>query len=70
LIGVDKIAFSPERAVRAGLLGAIDDAKERGSLGDREAVLLREIVRRAPLQWLIEGGTSLTDLLEGALTSP
>jgi len=59
-----------ERAVRAGLLGAIDDAKERGSLGDREAVLLREIVRRAPLQWLIEGGTSLTDLLEGALTPP
>jgi hypothetical protein len=59
-----------ERAVRAGFLGAIDDAEKRGSLSELEAVLLREIVRRAPIQWPIEGGNSLTDLLEGALTPP
>jgi hypothetical protein len=45
-----------ERAVRAGLLGAVDDAEKRGSLGGLEAVLLREVIRRAPIELLLEGG--------------
>jgi hypothetical protein len=52
-----------ERAVRAGLLGSIDDAEARGSIGVLEARLMREVVQRAPLDWLIQGGSSLTDLL-------
>lgn len=57
-----------ERAVRAGLLRAVADAEERGSLGDIEARLLRELIRRVPIELLIEGGTSLADLLGRALT--
>ena len=45
-----------ERAVRAGLLSAVDDAEEQGSLGGLEAVLLREVIRRAPIMLLLEGG--------------
>jgi hypothetical protein len=54
-----------ERAVRSGLLEAIDDAEEREGIGELEARLLREVVERAPLDWLIQGGTSLADLLGG-----
>jgi hypothetical protein len=54
-----------ERAVRSGLLKAIDDAEERDSIGGLEARLLRAVVERAPLDWLIQGGTSLADLLGG-----
>jgi hypothetical protein len=59
-----------ERAVRAGLLRAVDDAEERGSLGGLEARVLREVIRRVPLELLIEGGGSLADLLGRALTLP
>jgi hypothetical protein len=52
-----------ERAVRAGLLEAIDDAEQRGSLNGIVAALLRQIVERAPIQWLIDGGQSLAGLL-------
>ncbi len=52
-----------ERAVRAGLLEAIDEGLARGSIGVLEARLMREVVERAPLDWLIQGGSSLTDLL-------
>lgn len=52
-----------ERAVRAGLLEAIDEAVARGSIGLLEARLMREVVQRAPLDWLIQGGSSLADLL-------
>jgi hypothetical protein len=45
-----------ERAVRAGLLGAVDDAEKRGSLGSLEALVLREVIRRAPIDLLLEGG--------------
>jgi hypothetical protein len=45
-----------ERAIRTGLLGAVDDAEKRGSLGGLEAVLLREVIRRAPIDLLLEGG--------------
>jgi hypothetical protein len=54
-----------ERAVRAGLLESIDDAEERDSIGGLEARILREVVERAPLDWLIQGGSSLADLLGG-----
>ena len=52
-----------ERAMRAGLLGAIDDAEQRGSLGGIVAALLRQLVERAPVQWLIDGGQGLARLL-------
>jgi hypothetical protein len=48
-----------ERAVRAGLERAIDDAEQRGSIGGVTAFLLREIAERAPLDWLISGADSL-----------
>jgi hypothetical protein len=52
-----------EEAVRSGLLEAITDAEERGSLNALAAVVLREIVERAPVQWLIDGGQGLAGLL-------
>lgn len=53
-----------ERAMRAGLLGAIDDAQQRGSLGGIVAALLRQLVERAPVQWLIDGGQGLAGLFD------
>jgi hypothetical protein len=52
-----------ERAVRSGLLNSVDEAEERGSLGGLSATLLRELIERAPLDLLIEGGGQLADLL-------
>ena len=54
-----------ERAVRAGLLESIAEAEARGSIGGLEARIMREVVERAPLDWLIQGGSSLADLLGG-----
>jgi hypothetical protein len=54
-----------ERALRSGLEEAIVDAEERGSIGGLEASILREVVSRAPLDWLIEGGGDLADLFGG-----
>ncbi len=56
-----------ERAVRAGLFESIVDAQERGSIGPLEARIMREVVQRAPLDWLIQGGSSLADLFRGLL---
>lgn len=53
-----------ERALRAGLLGAIDDAELRGSLNGVVAVLLRQVVERAPVQWLIDGGQGVVGLFD------
>ena len=53
-----------ERAVRAGLLGSIDDAEQRGSLNGLLAVALRQVVEHAPVQWLIEGGQGIAGLLD------
>lgn len=53
-----------EDAVRAGLLKAVDRAQERGDIGGVEARLLEELVRRAPLDWLVGGGGVLAELLE------
>jgi hypothetical protein len=54
-----------ERAVRSGLLEAIDDAQARGGIGQLEARIFREVVERAPIDWLIQGGSSLFDLFGG-----
>jgi hypothetical protein len=54
-----------ERAVRSGLFEAIDDAQARGGIGRLEARIMREVVERAPLDWLIQGGSTLADLLGG-----
>ena len=54
-----------ERAVRAGLLESLTEEEARGSIGGLEAAIIREIVERAPLDWLIRGGTSIADLLGG-----
>jgi hypothetical protein len=51
-----------ERALRAGLIGAINDAEQRGSLGGIVTALLRQLVQRAPVQWLIDGGQGLAGL--------
>ena len=48
-----------ERAVRSGLLEAVDDAEQRGSLNAIVAALLRQLVQHAPVQWLIDGGQGL-----------
>jgi hypothetical protein len=51
-----------ERAVRKGMLKAVDDAEERGSLPGVAAFLLREVIERAPIDWLIKGAGELGDL--------
>ena len=53
-----------ERALRAGLLAAIADAEARGSLNALAAVLLRELVERAPVQWLVDGGQAVAGLFD------
>lgn len=64
--GVDPIAWTREtieRAVRSGLLRAVDDAAARDSLGSVTALLLREVIERAPIDWLIRGGEEIADLV-------
>jgi len=51
-----------EQALRAGLLGAIDDAEQRGSLNGLVAATLRQVVEHAPVQWLIDGGQGIAGL--------
>lgn len=53
-----------ERAVRAGLLRSIDDAERRGTVDGLVSVVLREIVERAPIQWLVDGGQALASLFD------
>jgi hypothetical protein len=52
-----------EVALRAGLQPAVDDAERRGDVPGFLAPLLRRVVERAPLDKLIQGGFSLSDLL-------
>jgi hypothetical protein len=56
-----------ERAVRAGLVRAIDAAERRGDLPSFLAPLLREAASHAPVKFLVNGGTSLSDFLRGLL---
>lgn len=53
-----------ERALRAGLLEAIDDAEQRGSLNGAIAAVLRQIVEHGPIQWLVDGGQAIAGLLD------
>ena len=52
-----------QQAVRAGLVRAIDESEQRGDIPGIVASLLREVAKRAPIKFLIEGGTSLSGLL-------
>jgi hypothetical protein len=52
-----------EVAVRAGLLRSIDAADRRGDLPGFVASLMRNVVRRAPIDVLVRGGLSLRALL-------
>lgn len=54
-----------EDAVRAGLLRAVDDAEARDSIGGLTATILRQVIQRAPIDWLIKGGSELADLFGG-----
>ncbi len=63
--GVEPIEWTREtieRAVRSGLLRAVDDAVASGSLGSVAALVLREVIDRAPIDWLIRGGERIADL--------
>ena len=53
-----------ELVIRAGLLESIDDAEQRGSLNGFVAVVLRQVVERAPVQWLIDGGQGIAGLFD------
>jgi hypothetical protein len=53
-----------EQAVRAGLLEAVDDAEQRGSVNGIVAALLRQVIPRAPVQWLIDGGQGIAGLFD------
>lgn len=53
-----------EDAVRAGLLRAIDDAERRGTLNALVSILLREVIERAPIQWLVDGGQAFASLFD------
>jgi hypothetical protein len=59
-----------ERAVRSGLLNSVDEAEDRGEIGGFSATVLRELIERAPLDLLIEGGGALADLLSQAGALP
>jgi hypothetical protein len=55
-----------ERALRAGLIRAVDDARSRGEIGSVEARVLRELAERAPVQLILEAAehADLLDLLD------
>jgi len=64
---VDEVPWDDEtveRALRAGLLEAIDDAEQRGSLNGLVALALRQVVERAPVQWLIDGTQGIAGLFD------
>ncbi len=66
--GTERVPWSPamvERAVRSGLVRAIDDAEDRGSLNGVVADLLRGLARRAPIDELIRGTAAAGDLAGG-----
>jgi hypothetical protein len=54
-----------EVALRAGLLRSVDAAEKRGDVPGFLAPALRGLVERAPLDKLLRGGFSLSDLLGG-----
>jgi len=52
-----------QRAVRAGLVRAIDEAEQRGDVPSLLAPLLRKAAEHAPVKVLIEGGFDVQSLL-------
>ena len=52
-----------ERALRAGLLEAVEDARERGRIGGVTAFLLEQAVRRVPVGTLVRGGGAIAELV-------
>jgi MFS family permease len=59
-----EIPWSPEQiedSIRAGTIRAIDDAEDRGTLNSVVADVLRGIVRRVPIEELIQGGGAVSD---------
>jgi hypothetical protein len=52
-----------EVALRAGLLRSVDEAVQRGDVPGFLGPALRSLVRRLPLDRLVQGGFSLSDLL-------
>jgi len=64
--GARKLRWDPETiqvAVRSGLVGAVDAAEKRGDLPRVIAWVLRVAARHAPVQFLIKGGTRISDFL-------
>ena len=67
-LGTERVPWDPptvERAIRSGLVRAIDDAEDRGSLNSVVADVLRGIARRAPIDELIRGTATAGDLAGG-----
>lgn len=65
--GVEPIEWDREtieRTVRSGLLRAVDDAAARGSIGSVTALVLRQLIERAPIDWLIRGGEEIAGLFD------
>jgi len=52
-----------EVALRAGMLGAVDRAEQRGEIPGFLAPLVRRAVRSLPLEQLIRGAVGLSDLI-------
>lgn len=52
-----------QQAVRSGLVRAIDESEDRGDLPGIVASVLREAAKHAPVKFLVQGGTSFSDLL-------
>lgn len=66
--GIDDAKLA--RAIRAGLIRAVDDAEEAGALSPLLAVPLRETLQRIPLEEaieLIQNARTLLDNVEGFL---
>ena len=65
--GVSRIPWDDEtieQALRAGLVDAISDAEERGSLNAIVAFALRELVELGPVDWLVDGGQGIAGLFD------
>jgi hypothetical protein len=50
-------------AVRTGLTGSVDEAGRRGAVPGFAVPLLEKLVRAAPIEQLVRGGISLSDLI-------
>ena len=61
-VGPEEVEWDDEviaEALRGGFDRAISEAEQRGALGGVPATLLREAVERAPLEFLINGGSAI-----------